>query len=108
MFANAKDPARASEVLYLGLRNPLLHSFTLYEKRLEIWLVTHHPHLDIVPNPEKPDHFIVSIEGVYVAFIRGLRAYYAELVNSADLRTKFEMMFERYGLTGFGALPAQG
>ena len=74
MFPNAADPARSSEVLYLGLRNPLLHSFTLYEKKLEIWLVTKNPQFDVIPNPANPINFLISIEGVYVAFIWARRS----------------------------------
>ena len=48
-----------------------------------------------------------SVEGVYLAFVRGLRAYHGELVNSADLRGKFEAMCERYGSTGFGTVPEE-
>lgn len=38
---------------------------------------------------------------------RGLRGYHAELVNSGDLLGKFESMYEKYGSTGFGAMPDQ-
>jgi hypothetical protein len=106
-FQNAADPARSAEILYQGIRNPLLHSFTLYDRKLEIWLINRQPQFDIFENPEKPGHVLVSIEGVYLAFVRGLRAYHAELVNSADLLVKFESMYEKYGSTGFGAMPGQ-
>ena len=106
MFANAKDPKRSGEILYLALRNPLLHSFTLYDKKLEIWMMNRQPQFDIIENPAKPGHVLISIEGIYLAFIRGLRAYHAELVTSSDLKTKFEAMYERYGTTGFGVMPA--
>ncbi len=104
MFPNAADPARSAEILYQGIRNPLLHSFTLYDQNLEIWLVNRQPDFDIFENPEKPGHVFISIEGVYQAFVRGLRAYHAELVNSADLLGKFESKYENYGSTGFGAM----
>jgi hypothetical protein len=105
MFPNAKNPDRSAMALYLGLRNPLLHSFTLYDRQLEIWVVNRRPNFDIFENPEKPGHFLISVEGVYLAFVRGLKAYHAELATSTDLRTKFEAMYEKYGSTGFGALP---
>jgi hypothetical protein len=105
MFAGAKDPARSAEILYQGIRNPLLHSFTLYDRKLEIWLVNRQPGFDIIENPQKPGHVLVSIEGVYLAFLRGLKAYHADLVGSEELRSKFEVMYERYGTTGFGAMP---
>lgn len=107
MFPNAADPARSAEILYQGIRNPLLHSFTLYDRKLEIWLVNRQPQFDIFENPEKPGHVLISIEGVYLAFVRGLKAYHAELVNSADLLGKFESMYEKYGSTGFAAMPGQ-
>ena len=105
MFAGATDPARSAEILYQGIRNPLLHSFTLYDRKLEIWLVNRQPGFDIIENPQKPGNVIISVEGVYLAFIRGLNAYHAELVGSEDLRSNFEAMYERYGTTGFGAMP---
>ena len=107
MFPNAKDPGRSALALYLGLRNPLLHSFTLYERKLEIWLVNRQPSFDIIENPERPDHFLISVEGVYLAFVRGLRGCHEELVTRADLQAKFEAMYERYGSTSFGALPKE-
>lgn len=107
MFPSAKDPDRSARALYLGLRNPLLHSFTLYDQTLTIWLVNRQPNFDIFEDPERPDRFLISVEGVYLAFVRGLRTYYADLVNSADLRAKFEAMYEKYGNTGFGALPKE-
>ena len=105
MFPTSKDPGRSALVLYLGLRNPLLHSFTLYDQQREIWLVNRRPDFDILENPEKPDHFLVSVEGVYLAFVRGLRAYHEELVGNDDLRNRFESMYEKYGSTGMGILP---
>ena len=43
--------------------------------------------------------------GVYLAFVRGLRAYHEELVGNDDLRNRFESMYEKYGSTGMGILP---
>ena len=105
IFAGAKNPTRSAEILYQGIRNPLLHSFTLYDRNLEIWLVNRQPGFDIIENPQKPGNVLISVEGVYLAFLRGLKAYQAELVGSEDLRSKFETMYERYGTTGFGAMP---
>jgi len=67
----------------------------LYNQTVEIWLVNRQPEVDIFENPAKPNHFLMSVEGVYVAFVRGLRAYHAELVSSADLRMKFEAMYDK-------------
>jgi hypothetical protein len=50
---------------------------------------------------------LIRIEGIYLAFIRGLRAYQEELVGRDDLKAKFEPMYERYGTTGFGVMPDQ-
>jgi hypothetical protein len=105
MFAGAKDSGRSVEILYHGIRNPLLHSFTLYDRKLEIWLVNRQPGFDIIENPQKPGHVLISIEGVYLALLRGLKAYHAEFVSSEDLRSKFEAMYGRYVTTGFGAMP---
>jgi hypothetical protein len=107
MFPSAKDPARSAEILYQAVRNPLLHSFTLYDRKFEVWMVNRAPQFDIFENPEKPGHVLVSFEGIYSAFLRGLRAYHAELVGSPDLLRKFELMYEKYGTTGFGAMPGQ-
>jgi hypothetical protein len=107
IFANAKDPKRSDEILYQAIRNPLLHSFTLYDKKLQIWLLNRQPGFDIIENPQKAGHVLISVEGIYLAFIRGLKAYEAELVGSADLKTKFEAMYELYGTTVFGIMPAE-
>jgi hypothetical protein len=88
-------------------RNPLLHSFTRYDKVLQIWLLNRQPQFDLIENPEKPEHMLIRIEGIYLAFIRGLRAYQEELVGRDDLKAKFEPMYERYGTTGFGVRPDQ-
>ena len=105
MFGGAKDPDRSALAFYTGLRNPLLHSFTLYDRKVEIWFVNRQPTFDIFENGEKPDHFLISVEGIYQAFVRGIRLYYAELITRSDLRHKFEAMYERYGTTGFGVMP---
>ena len=105
MFANHANPKRSGEILYQAIRNPLLHSFTLYDKKLEIWLFNRQPGFDILENPQKAGHVLISVEGVYIAFIRGLKAYHDELLGSADLKAKFEAMYENYGTTGFGIMP---
>jgi hypothetical protein len=106
MFAAAKKTRHGQPRSSIqGIRNPLLHSFTLYDRKLEIWLVNRQPGFDIIENPEKPGNVLISVEGIYLAFLRGLKAYHAELVGSEDLRSKFEAMYERYGTTGFGAVP---
>ena len=74
---------------------------------LQIWLLNRRPQFDIIENPEKPGHVLISIEGIYLAFIRGLRACHEELVSSEDLKVKFERMYERYGTTGIGVMPDQ-
>jgi hypothetical protein len=107
MFTNAKDPKRSGEILYQAIRNPLLHSFTLYDKKLEIWLVNRQPEFDIIEDPQKPGRVLISVEGIVLAFVRGLKGYHAELVGSADLQAKFEAMYENYGTTGFGVIPGQ-
>jgi hypothetical protein len=85
--------------------NPLLHSFSLYAKKLEVWLFNRQPQFDIIENPESRGHVLISIEGIYIAFIRGLRAYHEELVGSDALKATFERMYEQYGTTGFGIMP---
>jgi hypothetical protein len=71
MFAEAKDPARSAEILYQGIRNPLLHSFTLYDRKFEIWLMNRQPGFDIIENPQKPGHVLISVEGVTLRSSRG-------------------------------------
>jgi hypothetical protein len=105
MFANHRDPKRAAEILYQAIRNPMLHSFTLYDKRYEVALMNRQPAFDIIEDPNKPGRVLISVEGIYFAFIRGLRAYHAELTGSDDLKAKFEAMYENYGTTGFGIVP---
>jgi hypothetical protein len=105
MFTGHPDPKRSGEILYEAIRNPMLHSFTLYDKRYEVWLFNMQPDFDIFENPQKPGHVLISVEGIYLAFIRGLKAYQTELVRSDDLKAKFEAMYQRYGTTGFGIMP---
>jgi hypothetical protein len=105
MFAAAKNPGRSAEILYHGLRNPLLHSFTLHDRTLQIGLMNQRPDFDILENPQKPGQVLISVEGVYLAFVRGLNAYRVELLTSTELRSKFQAMYEKYGTTGFGAMP---
>jgi hypothetical protein len=93
MFAGAADPERYAEVLYLGLRNPLLHSFTVYNEHLTIWVVSGRPQAAVYPNPQDPNHFILSIEGIYAIFVQAVNAYHAALLATQDLQQKFEAMY---------------
>jgi hypothetical protein len=60
IFTNARDPKRSGEILYQAIRNPLLHSFTLYDRVLQIWLLNRQPQFDIIENSERLGHVLIA------------------------------------------------
>lgn len=97
LFAGHRDPDLFAEVLYEGLRNPLLHSFTFHNDTYSISLISGHPNLLIASNPNDQKHFVLGVEALYKAFVESVNAYHAELRSSSELQGRFATMFPRYG-----------
>jgi hypothetical protein len=99
MFAGKPKARELGEVLYEGCRNPMLHSFTLHSAKYRMSL-TVGPALSsgaIWRAQGAADTFVVSVEGLYVAYITAIRSYEAELRRDIDLQAKFALMFPSYG-----------
>lgn len=98
MFADKPDPALYADVLYFGCRNPMLHSFSMYNDRFKITLFSGKMQQGAIWRvPSDPKWFVIIVEGLYMVFIKAVQAYRAELETDSVLRTNFEKMFENYG-----------
>jgi hypothetical protein len=102
IFPAHPEATTFSSVLY-ELRNPLVHSFTLNSKKRTVILVTGERRgrgvvrpvtSDEIPDPQ---YVVVSLDDLFVAFIRAITAYEVSLRDSASLRGNFERMFVEYG-----------
>ncbi len=100
VFENLPSADEFAEVLYVGCRNPMLHSFTLHNKEYRITLTTGFTHGVVRRVREQPDLFVISIEGLFLAFVQACRSYEAALRASRDLQAKFTAMFPAYGSIG--------
>ena len=105
VVCSTAEPALFAEVLYLGCRNPLIHSFGLHSKRHTGPLIGNVDGLDVIQRDKAdPARFLVSIEGLYWQFVAGVWAYEKALRASLDLQRSFEPMFDRYGMLTVGNL----
>jgi hypothetical protein len=100
IFDGLPSAERFSEVLYEGCRNPILHSFTLHNKRFKITLTDGFTHGVIRTVRGEPDWFVLSVEGLYVAFASGVKAYERQVRTSLEARENFAKMFPYYGSIG--------
>jgi hypothetical protein len=101
LFQGHPRASQAAEVLYCGYRNPLIHSFTLHSKRYQIALVGGTPTSDVLwLDRGTSESFMLSVEGLFTAFVRAVRAYDDALRGSMDLQAKFRFLFHRYGYVG--------
>jgi hypothetical protein len=99
MFVGSKDPKKLAEVFYYGCRNPMLHSFNTKNHKYRISVLSNG---DMANGPiwtvkGQVDWYALSIEGLFNAFVKALRAYEAELKTDSDLQRRFEKMFTTYG-----------
>jgi len=101
------DVDERAEALYQGLRNPLIHSFTLhseeYQMRLVVFQGQGHP---VWLRKSDSKQVIVSIAGVFDAFVRAVRAYEEDLRRDVDLRARFSAMYAKYGTVAYFVRPA--
>jgi hypothetical protein len=89
---SAAEAEKLSDVLWVGCRNPILHSFHLKNDSYRITLASA-PELAKGPvwrAKGQPDTFAVSVEGLYQAFVNAVAAYQAELLVRPELRTNFK------------------
>jgi hypothetical protein len=92
------DVVARAAALYQGLRNPLLHSFTVHSEdyimRLVLFQAANEP---VWLRAGNPHDVVISIAGVYLAFVRAVRRYESDVRIAPDLQAKFERMFAKYG-----------
>jgi hypothetical protein len=91
--------AQFAEVLYYGCRNPMLHSFTLHQAKRTMSLVDALPTAAIwrATSAHWPNHFVISVKGLFTAFAGAVHAFEAAVRSDATLQEKFERMFPNYG-----------
>jgi hypothetical protein len=101
LFAGDPRAVEFADVLYIGCRNPLLHSFTLHQKKYLVALVLRGGTLAIWRTRGNPEVYMIDVEGLFHAFFKAVAAYEAVLRIDPDLQQNFEKMFESYGTLGF-------
>jgi hypothetical protein len=89
-----------SEVLYEGCRNPMLHSFALHNKRFRMTLVQGFSDGVIRTVRGQPDWFVLSVEGLYVAFVQAVKACEVQVRRTPKAQENFVKMFDDYGSIG--------
>lgn len=89
-----RDLAKA---LYEGCRNPLLHSFTLHSATARVAIAREVDSSHGAVWRLDATTFVVSVEGLYRAFVGAVNAYQTELAGRADLQANFVAMFPSYG-----------
>jgi hypothetical protein len=100
MFSGFQDSRDLARIVYEGVRNPIVHSFTLHSKRRRVKLVSRIVELEskaVWRFKSKPTEYLVSVEGLFTDYVKALNAYQAELWGSPDLRAKFAGMLPDYG-----------
>ena len=79
IFTGLPSASRFSEVLDEGCRNPLLHSFALHNKRFKLTLTDGFTHGVLRKVTAQPDWYVLSVEGLYVAFVAAVAVYEQEV-----------------------------
>jgi hypothetical protein len=102
LFRGTSSAELFAEVLYLGCRNPMMHSFGLHNRNYGITVLHGMPRAGAVLEvPGHADHFVINIEGLFRVFVNGVGRYRAALQSDPNLRNNFERMFEQYSTMGF-------
>lgn len=102
LFGDEHSSGELAVALHVGFRNPISHSFTLHSKTHRMTLISDGMAEGAVWRAKgQPNTFVVSLEGLFVAFIKAIGAYEADLRASADLQAKFEVVFDDYGSIEF-------
>jgi hypothetical protein len=99
LFTGLPSAETFAKVLYLGCRNPLLHSFTFENDTYTISVVTDFGRPGIVGRIRggAAEHYAISVIGLYRGFVEACTRYEAAVRASANLQPKFAMMFQKYG-----------
>jgi hypothetical protein len=100
VFTGLSSAQLFSEVLYEGCRNPMLHSFALQNKRFRMTLMQGFSHGVIRTVRGQPDWFVLSVEGLYVAFVQAVKAYEVQVRTTPQAQENFVKMFDDYGSIG--------
>ena len=109
MFTGQPSAHDLSEVLYYGCRNPMLHSFTLHNSRFRITL-TNELSSGAIWRATAPDgsvSYVVSVRGLYNAYVNAIGRYEAALRGDSKLRANFSAMFPAYAAIGVFSVLAQ-
>jgi hypothetical protein len=99
MFKGAPNADTLAEVIYEGVRCPMVHSFTLFQKKHKLSVASHEEALEskAVWRFKSKPAYVVSVEGLFTGFVHALNAYKAELLTSAELQARFQKMLPDYG-----------
>lgn len=90
----------------MATRNPLIHSFTLHSEEYQMQLVLFQGQGHPMASKSDSKQVIVSIAGVFDAFVRAVRAYEEDLRRDVALRARFSAMYANYGTVAYFARPA--
>src|SRR5262245_51512828 len=101
MFMDDGAAEEYAQVLYYGCRNPIIHSFTLHQTKFSIRLSDRPDIRPVFPHVFDRNSYAVSVEGLYVAFLKAAAAYQTALRADAVLQSNFAIMFPSYGSIGF-------
>jgi hypothetical protein len=102
VFTGLPSACEFAEVLYYGCRNPMLHSFTLHNNRFKITLTNDLSSSAIwrAKAPSGSISYVVSVRGLYGAYIGAIGRYEAALRTDSALQANFTAMFAIYGVIG--------
>lgn len=101
MFKGHPSTKDCAEALYYGCRNPLLHSFTLHSgKKYSVALTSFMNHGIVGYVDGVPGLYLISVEGLFLGFVKAIQKYESSLRGSADLQSNFGSMFNSYGSIG--------
>ena len=99
MFDGDPLAAEYAEVLYLGCRNPLLHSFSFHQQDYRITVIDRWSPSEVAVRRVYGDrqHFVIDVEALVQAFVKTVRDYEAAVRTRIELQTKFTRMLAAHG-----------
>jgi hypothetical protein len=102
MFAGDPSATEYAEILYLGCRNPLLHSFSFHQQDYRITVIDKWSPSEVAVRRVYSDrqHFVIDVEALVQAFVKTVRGYEAAVRKRDDLQKHFTKMFPTYGSIG--------
>jgi hypothetical protein len=102
MFDSDPLAAEYAEVLYLGCRNPLLHSFSFHQQDYRITVIDRWSPSEVAVRRVFGDrqHFVIDVGALVQAFVKTVRGYEAAVRKRDDLQKHFTKMFPTYGSIG--------